>query len=97
MTSWYVLDDKLVADRAILSEIEAEESGSEDSDGDEDSGDASDDVVSVFDFPAYPRVFQVSIVYFKGELFQILLHEKLTFSFKVNLSNYFNFWNIEIF
>ena len=41
VTSWYVVDDKLAADRAILSEIEAEESDEDDEDDDED--DDSDD------------------------------------------------------
>ena len=43
VTSWYVVDDKLAADRAILSEIEAEESDEDDEDDDED--DDSEDVV----------------------------------------------------
>ena len=42
VTSWYVVDDKLAADRAILSEIEAEES---DEDDEDDEDDDSEDVV----------------------------------------------------
>jgi hypothetical protein len=41
-TSWYVVDDKLVADRAILSEIEAEES-----EEDDDDDDVSEDAVKL--------------------------------------------------
>ena len=48
VTSWYVVDDKLAADRAILSEIEAEESD-EDDDGDDEDDDSEDVVRSCFE------------------------------------------------
>jgi hypothetical protein len=49
VTSWYVVDDKLVADRAILSEIEGEETDEDDDDDVSDgSEDDSEDMVSSF-------------------------------------------------